>query len=211
MVYGHALSSNVQIVQLAYNRIMDPLQAIDFFRIFIGEQTPPYYLEIMFRVIVVYIIGLLFLRAGGKRARKQLTPMNMLLLVAVGSIIGDAMFTPYLSMTYVFLIMSTVMVMQYASSRLVLNKDWFEDIVNSTPHMMVKHGKICKESLMHENMTEDELFSELRMNGVRHLGEVEYAFLELSGAISVFKYENKEEVKIGQHILPLDDPAKIKI
>ena len=190
---------------------MDPLQAIDFFRIFIGEQTPPYYLEIMFRVIFVYLIGLLFLRAGGKRARKQLTPMNMLLVVAIGSIIGDTMFTPYLSLAYVFLIMSTVIVMQYASSRLVLNTSWFEDLVNSTPHMMIEHGAICKDSLMHENMTEDELFSELRINGVRHLGEVEYAFLELSGALSVFRYEDKKDIKVGQYILPLDSPAKIKI
>jgi len=56
------------------------------------------------------------------------------------------------------------------------------------------------------------LYSELRSNGVRNTGEVEFAFLELGGQLSVFTYDSKNDYKSGIDIVPIsvkDDFMKV--
>ena len=190
---------------------MDPITSIDLGRILIGEQPMIYWIEIMFRVLVVYLIALVFLRAGGKNSRKQLTPMSMLLVVALGSIVGDTMFTPGLSILYVILIISVVTALQYLVNMLAIRSGKANMILNSRANLVVEHGMIMEGALCDELLSKEELYSELRLNGIRDLGEVEYAFLEISGSVSVFKYKNENDIKELKNILPLQDISHIAV
>lgn len=183
---------------------MDPITTIDFSRIFIGEQPLLFAVEVMFRVLVVYVVALIFLRAGGKRARKQMTPVEMLIVVALGSAVGDAMLYADTPVMYTIVIIISVIVFQFFTARMKIRIPLFEKFVNSRPNMFIKHGEILFEALEAEGYTEKELKSELRMQGIRNIGEVEYAYLELGGGLSVFKFD-KSEVKEGEKILPVPE------
>lgn len=183
---------------------MDPISTIDFARIFIGEQPLLFLAEVAFRVLVVFAFALVFLRAGGKRARKQMTPVEMLLIVALGSAVGDAMAYPDTAIVPTMLIIATVIVVQYAASRMKQRSGLFEKFVNSRPNMFIREGQILYDALEAENYTEKELESELRMQGVRNVGEVEYAYLELGGGMSVFTYEKGQE-KDRKNIIPVPE------
>ncbi len=183
---------------------MDPVVTFDLTQTIFGESEWVFLLEITFRVLVIYIFALVFLRAGGKKARKQMTPVEMLLIVALGSAVGDVMFYPSVAIIYAALIIMTVITLQFGTSRLKLKWSPFEKFINSRPNLLVKNGQIIQHALETENFTEAELESELRKNGVRNIGEVEYAYLELDGSISVFPFE-EGKVKNGKEIMPLPE------
>ncbi|HKO80730.1 MAG TPA: YetF domain-containing protein, partial [Chitinophagaceae bacterium] len=66
---------------------------------------------------------------------------------------------------------------------------------------MVKDGKFAVDNFSKEALGQDEFFSELRLKGVSHLGQVESAIIETTGGISVFFYPD-DEIKYGLPILP---------
>ena len=49
------------------------------------------------------------------------------------------------------------------------------------------NGRINRKTLKSELMTEDELMSQLRLQGIESLDEVKHAYLEGTGDISVIK------------------------
>jgi uncharacterized membrane protein YcaP (DUF421 family) len=49
-------------------------------------------MEILVRVVTIYVIGVILLRMMRKRSRRQLTSFNLLIVIALGSAMGDVMF-----------------------------------------------------------------------------------------------------------------------
>jgi len=182
---------------------MDPVVPLEWGRILLGEQPPTFLLEIIARVFIIYVVSLIVLRAGGKRERKQITPLELLLFVALGSAVGDVLFYPSVAKIYAVLILFLIIVLQWLVERLKRKSGFLENFINSKPKMLIKFGKVLPDALDKENFMEEELFSALREKGISNLGQVEYAFLELSGTVSVFKYEKGKEIA-GKNILPLE-------
>ena len=82
-------------------------------------------------------------------------------------------------------------------------------MVEGKPICLIDQGVFCIEDFKKESLGEDEFFSELRLKGVSHLGQIEKAIEEISGEISVFYYEDKD-IKYGLPIMPnsLDKAVK---
>ena len=180
---------------------MDDVVFLNFIRIFLGDMELVFLLEIIFRVLVVFTITLVFLRAGGKRARKQLTPVDMLIIVALGSAVGDAMIYSNIAIVYVFLVVITVITTQYGLSRLKRHWKGFDRFVNAEPTLLVHKGKVLHDNVDKENLTIDELYSFMRMKQISNTGQVEFVYLELSGDLSIFPYDEGKEVE-GESIMP---------
>ncbi len=69
--------------------------------------------------------------------------------------------------------------------------------------MIVKNGELLKENLIIEEVSEQEIMVELRLQSISNIGEIERAYLEPNGKISVFKFpENKQ--KSGISTFPLE-------
>jgi uncharacterized membrane protein YcaP (DUF421 family) len=66
---------------------------------------------------------------------------------------------------------------------------------------VVEEGRFSIEKFAKEDVAQDEFFSELRVNSIEHLGQVQNAFLEPTGDISIFYYADKD-VKYGMPLLP---------
>ena len=168
---------------------MDPVIPLEWSRVLIGSQPTGYFLEIIVKVIIIYLFALLFLRAGGKRARQQMTPLEVLLIVALGSAVGDVMFYPEVPLIYPALIILSIVMLQYTINLLKRKYDLFQVFINSEPKLVVKQGVLINKALSVEGVSDDEIYSVLRMNKIKNLNEVEYMYLELSGEYSVFKAE----------------------
>jgi uncharacterized membrane protein YcaP (DUF421 family) len=57
--------------------------------------------------------------------------------------------------------------------------------------MLVKNGQLLRRNMRRELITEDELLSKLRQQGVDDLSEVKEAFMEGDGQISVVTVNGK--------------------
>jgi len=62
---------------------------------------------------------------------------------------------------------------------------WFQRLAHPPALLLVRDGQMLKRNMRRELVTEEELLSELRKQGVDELGKVKEAYMEQDGRISL--------------------------
>lgn|GEM_PF-1789940 len=63
---------------------------------------------------------------------------------------------------------------------------------------MVKNGRMIQRHLQRELITDDELMSKLRQQGVEFLADVKFAYMEADGCISIITSDSKNSSVLEQ-------------
>ncbi|KGM55035.1 hypothetical protein N799_07520 [Lysobacter arseniciresistens ZS79] len=162
------------------------IRVFDWDRLLLGLPPKLYMLEIVFKILVVFAILMLVLRLMGKRGQQDLSPMQQMLLIALGSAAGDALLYPSVPLVYAALILVGVTLVMVLLETLAEHSRPLRDYMESRPRVLVRDGRVDFEALRKERTTRRELYAELRMKGARSLSQVHCAVLEVTGDISVF-------------------------
>ena len=180
----------------------ESLNLFDARRLLIGEDIPYAFLaEVFVRSVVMFFIVLLVLRMSGKRGIKQLSVFELAIIISLGSAAGDPMFYEDVALLPAILVFIVVISLYKLITYLTGRYEKVEEFVEGKPVKLIENGKILYKSFRKESLAYDELFSQLRQNSVSHLGQVEFAYLETSGDLSIFYYSD-EKVIFGLPILP---------
>jgi uncharacterized membrane protein YcaP (DUF421 family) len=158
--------------------------------VFLGEQTNAwsYLPAVALRVVILYFFSYFILRLmGGKRSNKQITIFDAVVIVALGNIIGNPTFDFAVPLIWPMLILFVFLLVEQGFIRLVQYSRGLSAFIESEPAMLVKDGLVDFERVHKERLGTEELYSELRQQGVKSLGEVERTYLEEAGGISVFR------------------------
>lgn len=67
----------------------------------------------------------------------------------------------------------------------------FQHFLNPPPLLLVKNGRLILRHLERELITEEELMSQLRQQGIEFLTDVKKAYLEADGSISIITSDSK--------------------
>lgn len=175
---------------------------MEFERIFLGDLTWLAVLEILLRTVVLYLYTLLLIRIVGKRGLGQLSPFEFLIIVALGSAIGDPMFYPEVPVFSGMLVITAVVGLERLLVLVTESNRSVEAVIESVPVCVVADGKLVQENLDKEDLSKNEVEMLLRLEGVENLGDVHRAYLEPIGKMSVFWYSSKKGS--GESILPPD-------
>jgi uncharacterized membrane protein YcaP (DUF421 family) len=177
------------------------MESIDYSRILLNDLPAEFLLEVICRTIVMFIVILITLRASGKRGIKQLSVFELVLIIGLGSAAGDPMFYEDVGILPAFTVFGVVITMYILVTRLTEKAKWAEKLLEGKPSYVIRDGQLLYKEFKKSHLTRDELFSELRLVNVEHLGQVKLAVLETSGEISMLFFED-EEVKPGLPIFP---------
>ncbi len=161
------------------------IQPFDWQRLFIGEAPIGYFLEIAARIGLIFLILLLVLRMLGKRGQNNLSPMQQMLMIALGSAAGDAMLYPTVALGYAALVLIGVTALTLGLENISKRMRWARDYLETRPTVLIRTGVVDDDALFRERTTRRELHAALRSQGVRDISQVEVAVLEVSGEISV--------------------------
>lgn len=179
----------------------EPVQPFDWERILIHNFPWTYLGEVAFRTIFMFAVVLTALTVSGKREVRQLSVYELVLLIGLGSAAGDPMFyheVPLASAVVVFtVVMGCYKLITYISDRNKTVRHVFE----GKPVYVIENGCILTENFDREDLGLDELFSDLRVAGIEHLGQVRTAIVEPNGQLSVFQF-SADDVLSGLPILP---------
>ena len=158
---------------------------IDWGNMFFGDGDVVFLLEIVVRTAVLYSFALLMVRLMGKRGMAQLTPFEFVIIVALGSAVGDPMFYPDVPLVHGFVVIVTVVLAQRMLAFLTSRNEPLERALQGQPLVVVEKGQVLRHALEHEGFSQEELFEMLRLNGVAAIDHVERAVLEGAGRLSV--------------------------
>ncbi|HIG73741.1 MAG TPA: DUF421 domain-containing protein [Bacteroidetes bacterium] len=168
---------------------MDPVTPFDWHRMFLGEEPPLYFLEIAFRVVAIYLFAALLLRLMGKRGLRQLSPFEFVVVIALGSATGDAMFYPEVPILYAWVVIAMVVLLDRLFAHAQLRWRKVNTFLEGEPRPLVWEGRVLESNLHAEGLRRDEFLSLLREEGIERTDEVRFAFLERSGRIGWIRGE----------------------
>lgn len=176
-------------------------QIFEWNRLLFNELPEIFLLEVIFRSTVMFTILLLTLKLAGKRGVKQLSIFETVIIIALGSAAGDPMFYEDVGIIPAAIVFMVIIILYRAVTWLTGKSKRFEEFIEGKTECLINEGKFSISSFKKETLAQDEFFSELRVRSIEHLGQVKHAFIEPSGEVSVFFYEDKD-VKYGLPILP---------
>ena len=167
----------------------------------LGSEDWNFLPEVFIRSLIMFTVILVSLSILGKRGVKQLSVFELVVIIGLGSAAGDPMFYKDVGLLPVLIVFVIVIGLYVWVTYLVGKNKKVERAIEGKPICLVEHGKFAIENFKKEALGQDEFFSELRLKGVSHLGQVETAIMETNGGISVFFYAD-DKVKYGLPIMP---------
>lgn len=177
----------------------EAIQVFDWQRMLFGAEPPWFLLEIAVRTVVIYVYALVLLRWLGSRTIGQLSTIEFLLVIALGSAVGDAMFYPDVPLLHAIVVVTVVVVLNKGLDLLIARSTRAEHAIDGVPEEAVRDGVICSGFFESTTLSTSELFQQLREHGVEHLGQIAHAYVETDGVLTVFR---AAEARPGLPIVP---------
>lgn len=174
---------------------------IDWKQVLLGDNEWKFLVETAFRTIMMFIIILTGLSILGKRGVRQLSVFELVVIIGLGSAAGDPMFYKDVGILPAFIVVVIIVGLYILVTYLVGKSKKIEVLLEGKPVCLIKDGRFSIHNFNKDSLARDEFFSELRMQSVSQLGQIELAISETSGKISIIFYPD-EEVQYGLPILP---------
>ncbi|UXU73626.1 MULTISPECIES: DUF421 domain-containing protein [unclassified Paracoccus (in: a-proteobacteria)] len=160
-------------------------------RILLGQHEWLFALEILFRTTIIYFYTLMLMRWLGGRTVAQLSIVEFLLVIAIGSAVGDSLFYDDVPMLPAMLAIFLVAAYNKLLDRAILSSRLLARLFEGCARIIITDGVIDRDRLARQGIGQDELFLKLRERGITDLAQVKFAILEANGAISVLKHEDR--------------------
>ena len=147
-------------------------------------------LEIFIRGSLVYLIILVLLRLFSKQSG-AIGIADLLVLVLIADAAQNAMAAQYNSLTDGIFLISTLIFWSLALDWLSFRFPRIRQFTYPNPLVLVRDGKMIKEHLRKELITDEELMAQVRLQGIEEIANVRASYLEGDGHISVIGKEEK--------------------
>lgn len=165
----------------------DAIFIADWQRIVFGEVPAVFYVEIVIRAAVVYLILVVSMRLMGRRMSSQLSRNEMAAMVSMAAAIGvpilDASRGLLPAMIIALVVVSTQRIVSYWAAR----NETFEGISQDINSTLVENAVIQLAAMKDARMTRELLFAQLRSSGLVHLGHVKRLYIEANGEFTLIK------------------------
>lgn len=143
--------------------------------------------EILARGSAVYLTIAVAMRLLPKRHLGHVSPNDIIALVIVGALAADGILGDIDGLLEILLMIAVVLLWDHLFNVLEHRFPRFRRIAQDSPTLLVRDGRLLKQNLHREMLTEDELQANLRKQGIEHLSQVQLAILEVDGQISVIE------------------------
>lgn len=154
---------------------------------------------IIVRTIFFYILIIIIFRAMGKREIGELSIVDLVVYIMLAELAVTGIDNPDSNLMEKIMPIIVLMLIQIISSYLSLASKNFRDIIEGKPAIIINKGKIDEKEMRRQRYNFDDLLMQLRQNDIRQISDVEFAILETTGKLSVFKKREKD----GEITIPL--------
>jgi len=144
-------------------------------------------LELILRASLMYLAVFLMFRFVLMRQAGAVGMADLLVVVFVADAAQNALSADYRSVPEGLIVVGTIVFWAYAMDWLSYHVAWIQRIVSPPPLPLVENGRLMRRNMRYELISEDELMSQLRLQGVEEVSEVRSACMESDGRISVVK------------------------
>ena len=148
--------------------------------------------ETVLRGSLTYLVSFAFLRLF-KREAGSVGIADLLVIVLIADAAQNAMAASYTSVTNGAVLVGTLLFWSYVLDWLGYHVPRVRRLVRPRPVPLIVDGRPLVANLRRQLMTEEELLSQVRLQGVADLARVRSAYVEVDGHISVLADEGPSQ------------------
>ena len=166
---------------------------VTFLEQFLNEailSSPEIIFSVILRTLIVTLLVLTIIRWLGNKGIGQLNSFELLIIIGIGSIIGDPMvYTEEISIPQAISAVVIIVVIFKGIDYVTSRSKKITRILVAQPVQLVKDGKYVLSGLKKARISDDEYKSLMRLNGIKKLEEVQESYLEMNGQVSFIRVE----------------------
>lgn len=142
--------------------------------------------ELLVRGSAMYLAVLVLLRIMPRRAGGELARMDLVFLLLIAEAATHAL-GDYGTIGDALVVIASLMAWDYIINFLSHRLPWFERLISAPPVEVIRDGRLLLRNMRREYLTQDELMSALRRNGLETPEQVKRAWVESEGRIAIIR------------------------
>ena len=155
----------------------------------------------IFRTFFFYIFIVFAYRLMGKREVGQLGIIDLIVSVLIAELVAISLDNTEMSIFMTIIPIILLVLCQIGMAFLSLNRKEIREVFEGKPSVIINNGKIQIKEMIKQRYNLDDLLTQLSEQNFKSISEVDYAILETSGKLSVFKKERKNKVSFPLPII----------
>jgi uncharacterized membrane protein YcaP (DUF421 family) len=155
--------------------------------------------EKVIRAVVIYLFLVIALRVVGKRELSQLNTLDFVVLLAVANAVQNGLIGADNSVTGAVAGAIVLFAVNSALAYVLFRNNRLQRLVEGTPTVLIRDGRILEDALTREELTRDDLLEEIQSAGADTFDDVQKAMLLPNGKVIV------EQKKANQSSVQYDD------
>lgn len=136
---------------------------------------------------LAYLCLVCFLLISGKRTLAKLNAFDLVVTVALGSILSSILVQQSVPLAEGITALVLLIGLQYLVTATSVRWEAFARSVRRSPSLLVRKGEFLKDTMRRERVTEREVLSAVRASGVSGVEDAAAVFLESDGTMSVIQ------------------------
>ena len=159
------------------------------------------YFTMIFRTLFFYMFIVFAYRVMGKREVGQLGIIDLIVSVLIAELVAISLDNTEMSIFMTIIPIVLLVLCQIGMAFLSLNRKEIREVFEGKPSVIINNGKIQIKEMIKQRYNLDDLLTQLREQNFKSISDVDYAILETSGKLSVFKKERKNKVSFPLQII----------
>ena len=153
-------------------------------------------LVITFRTLFFYFFITFCYRVMGKREVGQLGIIDLIVSILIAELVAISIENTSDPIIFTIVPVLVLVLVEIVFGFVSLKSRVFRKIIQGRPTMIICDGKINYHQMIKQRYTIDDLLLVMRQNQIRSVEDIEYAFLESNGKLSIFPYGTNISSKI---------------
>ena len=162
---------------------------------------------VLWKTLFFYFLIMTIYRIMGKREVGELSIMDLIVSIFIAELAAISIDNYKESIFLSVIPIVVLVVIQLVISRISLKSSMMRNILDGNPSVIIDRGKVNFKEMLKQRYNLDDLLVQLRSRGIKSIEEVDYAILETSGKLSVFK---RSDDKSRSYPLPIIIDGKIQ-
>ena len=135
--------------------------------------------------LVIYLALIFILQVAGKRSIAKLNIFDLVVTVALGSILASVMLTGSLSIADGLAAFISLAFLQWLVAFISVRLGWFKQVIRSDARLLLLDGEFLRDEMKAERVTQDEVVAAVRKEGHGRIEDIAAVVLETDGSLSV--------------------------
>lgn len=145
------------------------------------------YIALALKTAILYFFIVLAYRIMGKKEVGELSIIDLIVTILIAELAAICIEKDKSSIMVSLVPITILVIIQVGISFISLKNESIRNFIDGKPSVIIKDGVVNFSVMTKLRYSLDDLLSQLREKGVKNIDEVDYAILENSGNLSIFK------------------------